>query len=167
MLLLIISSFSYPTSILGLQDLKPLNIVLLEPDTNDLTSILDQDKYTSYQDSLEDQNYVPGIEEIALILSTKVKNFWFSQLSDSQIVEVTLHSENFVTARGAKSITSSDMCLVPPMVSLRHSKFIFGPNFGPNRSQTVGLIGQKPTKKNIIKPMTFCHSFLVSNKFSA
>ena len=90
MLLLIISSFSYPTSILGLQDLKPLNIVLLEPDTNDLTSILDQDKYTSYQDSLEDQNYVPGIEEIALILSTKVKNFWFSQLSDSQTVEVTL-----------------------------------------------------------------------------
>ena len=90
MLLLIISIFSYPTSILGLQDLKPLNIVLLEPDTNDLTSILDQDKYTFYQDSLEDQNYVPGIEEIALILSTKVKNFWFSQLSDSQIVEVTL-----------------------------------------------------------------------------
>ena len=71
--------FSYPTSILGLQDLKPLNIVLLEPDTNDLTSILDQDKYTCYQDSLEDENYVPGIEEIALILSTKVKNFCFSQ----------------------------------------------------------------------------------------
>jgi hypothetical protein len=71
-----------------LQDLKPLNIVLLEPDTNDLTSILDQDKYTCYQDSLEDQNYVPGIEEIALILSTKVKSFCFSQLSDSQIVGV-------------------------------------------------------------------------------
>jgi len=55
----------------GLQDLKPLNIVLLEPDTNNLISILDQDKYTCYQDSLEDENYVPGIEEIALILSTK------------------------------------------------------------------------------------------------
>ena len=82
--------FFYPTSILGLQDLKPLNIVLLEPDTNDLTSILDQDKYTCYQDSLEDENYVPGIEEIALILSTKVKNFCFSQFSDSRIVGVTL-----------------------------------------------------------------------------
>ena len=90
MLLLIISIFSYPTSVLGLQDLKPLNIVLLEPDTNDLTSILDQDKYTCYQDSLEDENYVPGIEEIALILSTKVKHFGFSQFSDSQIVGVTL-----------------------------------------------------------------------------
>ena len=86
MLLLINSIFSYPTSILGLQDLKPLNIVLLEPDTNNLTSILDQDKYTCYQDSLEDENYVPGIEEIALILSTKVKNFCFSQRSDFQIM---------------------------------------------------------------------------------
>ena len=75
MLFLTISTLFYPTSILGLQDLKPLNIVLLEPDTNNLTSILDQDKYTCYQDSLEDENYVPGIEEIALILSTKVKNF--------------------------------------------------------------------------------------------
>ena len=107
MLLLIIYSFSYPTSILGLQDLKPLNIVLLEPDTNNLTSILDQDKYTCYQDSLEDQNYVPGIEEIALILSTKVKNFCFSQtpqcskwyeISDMEIFQTT--AENPDQPRG-------------------------------------------------------------------
>ena len=53
-----------------MQDLKPLNIVLLEIDTNDLTSIIDQDKYTVYQDSFQDEIYVPKVEDIALIIST-------------------------------------------------------------------------------------------------
>merc|ERR1711997_148165 len=54
-----------------LQALKPLNILLLKPDTNDLTSIFDQDKYTVYEDSLEDPHYAPSVEDIALILSFK------------------------------------------------------------------------------------------------
>jgi len=54
-----------------LQDLKPLNIVFLETDTNDLTSIIDEEKYTVYQDSFQSENYVPGVEDIALIISTK------------------------------------------------------------------------------------------------
>ena len=53
-----------------MQDLKPLNVVLLEIDTNDLTSIIDQDKYTVYQDSFQDEIYVPKVEDIALIIST-------------------------------------------------------------------------------------------------
>ena len=51
------------------QNFLPINIVLLETDNNDFTSVLDQDKYTVYQDSFEDEHYAPGIEEIALIIS--------------------------------------------------------------------------------------------------
>ena len=41
-------------------------------------------------------------------------------------------------------------CLAPPKDSLEYSKFIYGPNFGPNLSQTVGLEGQKPAKKTLL-----------------
>ena len=61
---------------------------------------------------------------------------------------MALRFENLVTARGAKSIISSDMCLVPPIDSLGYSNFKFGPNFGPNWSQTADLEGQKPAKKH-------------------
>ena len=52
-----------------MQNFLPVNIVLLETDTNDFISVVDQDRYTVYQDSFEDENYAPGIEEIALIIS--------------------------------------------------------------------------------------------------
>jgi len=42
----------------------------LEIDTNDLTSIIDQGRYTVYQDSFQDEIYVPKVEDIALIIST-------------------------------------------------------------------------------------------------
>ena len=81
---------------------------------------------------------------------------------------MALRFENLVTARGAKSIISSDMCLVPPidfLDSLGYSKFIFGPNFGPNWSQTAGLEGQKPANKHY-KTNDFLLLFFVLNKFS-
>ena len=37
------------------ENVLPINIVLLETDNNDFTSVLDQDKYTVYQDSFEDE----------------------------------------------------------------------------------------------------------------
>ena len=50
--------------------LAPLNVVFLGKDNEELISIIDQEKYTIHQNPLEDDNYLPSPEEIALILST-------------------------------------------------------------------------------------------------